>query len=277
MKKVLILGANGYLGARLYYDLRGNFKAYGTYHREQFCKDFIHLDITVQDELSEVFRKYNPDFIVHAANYPSPRYAVGNEEGYKKLNLTATRLIVNTANKIGARVVFISTLAPSILKNIYGQLKLESEAVVKKVEAGYLVIRPCLILGFSPNTTNGRPFNRILKHLDNKTTAEFDTSWKFRPTYVGHVSEVIGTCIEKNIFNKTLSVFCDSLQTQYSTARDILKPFGVVVKPIDKGVDIPIAEADEAELENLGLPTISYEEMIAKIHWEIKNRGEFVL
>jgi|APSaa5957512622_1039677.scaffolds.fasta_scaffold50328_2 dTDP-4-dehydrorhamnose reductase len=276
-KKILLLGANGYLGARLFYDLRDKFDVTGTYHRKQFYKEFVQLDITDKDQVLRIFKQYKPNIIVHSANFPSPRHAKDNKDGYKKLNLTATEYIKDGANEIGAKVIFISSFAAFNPDNIYGKLKLESEEIVKQVKEGYLILRASLILGYSPNTSNDRPFDRILKHLDDKTVAEFDTSWTFQPTYVGHVSEMIEACINKDIFNRMLPVFCDSLETQYSTAVDILKPFNIEVKPIDKNMTIPVAPADESELIKLELPTISYQDMLNRIHDEIKNREKFIL
>jgi dTDP-4-dehydrorhamnose reductase len=153
-KKILLLGANGYLGARLFYDLRDKFDVTGTYHKNQFYKEFVQLDITDKDQVLRVFKQYKPDIIVHTANFPSPRHAKDNEDGYKKLNLTATEYIKDGANEIGAKVIFISSFAAFNPDNIYGKLKLESEEIVKQVKTGYLILRASLILGYSPNASN---------------------------------------------------------------------------------------------------------------------------
>lgn len=273
--KVLIVGANGYLGARLFFDLKAKFDVVGTYNRNRFHDSFIQLDVTDKNQVSDVFRKIEPDIAIQAANYPSPRYAVNNEEVFTELNLMSTEHIRGAANDSGARVIFVSSFAALDPGNIYGELKLKSEEIIKDVEAGYLILRPSLILGYSPNTTNERPFNRVLKHMDEGTAAEFDTSWKFQPTYVGHISDVIEACIQTNIFNEVVHIFCPSIETQFSTARDILKPFGVEVKPIDKQRNWPIQERNEKELKDLGLPTCSYQDMIKKIHEEINSRDKF--
>lgn len=275
--KILILGANGYLGARLFFDLRNDFEVVGTYNKNQFCDQFIKLDITDEQQVKKVFKQIKPDIIIQTANYPSPRNAKDNEENYKKLNLASTEIIKNEANVISAKVIFISSFAALNPDNIYGELKLKSEKVITETQAGWLILRPSLILGFSPNTQNDRPFNRVLKCIDNPKLAQFDTSWKFQPTYVGHLSKVIKTAIAQDVWNKTVHVFCPSIETQYSTAKDILKPFDVKVNPTDKGMKMPLQERDESELLNLGLPTCSYEKMVSSIHEEIRNRGKFNL
>ena len=275
--KVLLIGANGYLGARLFFDLRGSFDVVGTYNKTQFFKDFIQLDITNEQQVIDVFKAQKPDIVIQTANYPSPRPAADNPEAYSRLNLDSTKYIVDAANEVGAKVIFISSFAALNPDNIYGELKLKSEGIVKETKAGYLVLRPSLILGVSPNTTNDRPFNRVLRCLDKNDPGEFDTSWQFQPTYIGHISKVVKTAIDKNVFNEAVHVFCPSIQTQYSIAKYILEPFGIEVKEIDKKMNMPVQERSEDELTSLGLPTCSYEEMINKIHEEIKNREKFRL
>lgn len=275
--KVLILGANGYLGSRLYLDLKDDFEVIGTYHKNKFHDDFVQLDITNIDQVKTVFNQVKPDIIIQTANYPSPRFAKDNEDGYKNLNLSSTEIIKDEANEIKAKVIFISSFAALNPDNIYGKLKLESEEIIKQVKAGYLILRPSLILGFSPNQANDRPFDRVLNCIENPEKAVFDTSWKFQPTYIGHLSSVIKTAITNNVFGHLVHVFSSSIETQFSTARDILKPFNIEVKPIDKQMSISLQEKDEKELTDLGLPTCSYEEMINNIHEEIKNKDKFVL
>jgi len=275
--KILLLGANGYLGARLFFDLKKRFDVIGTYNKNQFFRDFIQLDITDKEQVERIFKQYSPDIIIHPANHASPRPAAEDPQGYERLNLLSTSYVREAADTIGAKVIFISSFAALNPDNIYGELKAKSEEDIKQTKAGYLILRPSLILGYSPNVQNDKPFNRILRCLDNKTVGEFDTSWQFQPTYIGHISEVIGTIIDKNVFNKVVHVFCPSIQTQYSTAKDILEPFKVDVKPVDKKMAMPIQERNESELVDLGLSTCSYEEMVSKIHEEIKNREKFQL
>lgn len=273
--KVLLLGANGYLGARLFYDLRDKHEVVGTYHKTQLFKDLVQLDITDKNQVQKKFETYKPDVVIQTANYPSPKQAAPDKPGYIQLNLNSTTYIREAADNVDTKVIFISSFAALNPDNIYGELKLKSEQISKKTKTGYLILRPSLILGFSPNTKNDRPFNRILRCLDSKTATEFDTSWQFQPTYIGHISDIIITALEQNISNHTVHVFCPAIETQYSTASDILRPFGIEVKPIDKNMNLPLQKRDERELVDLGLPTCSYKKMITNIHHEIRNRDKY--
>lgn len=184
--------------------------------------------------------------------------------------------MIKCANEIGAKVIFISSQAASVATEIYGKLKAKSEAFVTTTKAGYLILRPSLILGMSPNTTNPRPFNHILKCLDDTTTVgAFDISWKLQPTYIGHLSQIIEKTITNNTWNKIIPVFTDELVTQFKIAQDILNAFGVSVTQTDQHIPIPPSNNDLSVFNTFDLSPHTYSEMIDVIIQEIKERNKF--
>lgn len=216
--------------------------------------------------------------IIHVANYPSPSNAKDNEENFTKLNKQSTKFLVDSANKNNSKLVFISSQASINPTNIYGKLKLESEEEIKTVKAGYLILRPSLIVGYSPNTTNKRTFNKILGVLDESDLADkFDTSWILQPTYLGHLSQVIDKFIESNKWNIVQSVYINEQTTQYQMASDILKEFGKKAESIDFKLNIPLSKENLTEFKKLNLKPKTYKEMIEVIVEEIKERDNFVL
>lgn len=276
--KILLIGANSYVGARLYFDLKSVFIVIGTYSSHQLSKEFIQLDITSRAAVEKIILEQKPDVIVHAANNASSKWCDANPEQAILLNQTATGYIVASANKIGAKVIYISTMGAIDPIGIYGKTKYESEKLVKEARAGYLILRPSLVLGYSANTTNDRPFNRLLKNLNEGVSAVYDTSWKFQPTYIGHISSIIQACIEKWIWNQTMTIAVAEMKSRYDTAKDILSPFGIKVVSTD-GHDSTFAEFkdDLSDLKKFNLPMYSYTQMIEKIVDEIKHRKKFIL
>jgi dTDP-4-dehydrorhamnose reductase len=222
--------------------------------------------------VNQVILNTQPDTIIHVANHANSKQATQDPEGYASVNLHATQHIQDAADLVGAQLVFISSFAALTPSDVYGQFKQQSENIVKHSAAGYLIIRPSFIMGMSPNKENDRPFNRLLKYLDQKEAGEFDTSWRFQPTYIGHVSAVVTAALKENIMNTTVHVFSPSITTQYQLAQDILKPFDITVRPIDKKMTLPLQERDDTELSILNLPTCSYQTMITSIQNEITNR-----
>jgi len=276
--KLLITGASSYVGARIFFDLQKAYSLTGTYFQNQLSQNFIQLNLTDRKDTEKTILEMKPDNIIHVANYPSQRNAVNNEESFAELNKKSTEYIINAANKIGAKVIFISSLAAEHPSDIYGKLKKESEELVKTVTAGYLILRCSLIVGFSPNIQNDRPFNRILKCIKDKTKpAEFDISWKLQPCYIGHISQIIDQTIQNNLWNKTVPVFINEVVTQYQIAKDILTHFNIPVEKVDKHMNIPLAENNHSQLVPYNLEPKSYIEMVSVIIDEIDLRKKFII
>src|SRR3989344_3198007 len=272
MKEVLITGANSYVGARIYYDLRRDFGIVGTYHNFQLSSDFVHLDITNPTEVKKVVEQVDPATIVHVAANASAKWCEDHPKEAKALNELATKSIVEAANSVGAGVIFISSFAALDTSNVYGQTKAASEETIKGNAQRYVILRPSLVIGFSPNTTNDRPFNRILRNIDEGTPAVYDTSWKFQPTYLRHLSEVITLVIDKGINEETIPVAISALKSRFDIAQDILSEFDIEVTPEDKQDKTPVLQDDLSRLKELGLPIYEYDQVIKEIVEEIKHR-----
>ena len=185
--------------------------------------------------------------------------------------------MVNQANAIGAKIIFMSSFAAINPDDVYGNTKAKSEEYVKTTTAGWVILRPSVILGFSPNTKNDRTFNRILKNLDEKTAAVYDISWKFQTTYVGHISEVIHEIIKRNLWNNVIPLVNLDLKSRYDIAFDILRGFHIPVSPINNHDPMRTITDDLSSLKALKLPIYSYEAMIEQIINEIHQRKKYSL
>lgn len=275
--KLLITGASSYVGSRLFLDLRSAHETIGTYTHNKLSPSFIHLDITQKNEVNEVVAEQKPDIILHVASNPHPDWCESHPDEAHLLNLEGTRHIVDAANMYKAKVIYISSFAAIQPINVYAHTKRDSEILVESTKTGYINLRPSFILGYSPNTVNDRSFNRLLKNLDLGTPAIYDTSWKFQPTYLGHLSQVILACIEQNIWNHTIHVTTPEHSTRFKTAQDILSPFGITVTPTDNHDTTPYIENPLTELKELNLPKCTYGEMIQAITEEIQHRDRYIL
>lgn len=275
--KILLTGASSYVGARLFFDLKNNFNVIGTSHQSNLFPQFLKLDTTSVEEVKKIIQHQRPDIIIHAAANANSRWCDANPDLAWEINVKATQYIADAANEIGAQVIFVSSYAATESINVYSKTKIQSEKIVHGTKAGYIILRPSFILGFSPNTKNDRPFNRILNNLDGKTDAIYDTSWKFQPTYLHHISEVIESAIQQKLKNVLIHIATPDLKSRFDVARDILEKFHVPVLAINQHDAAPVYKNDLHELRDLHLPTYSYKQMIDKIVEEIENRKTFVL
>jgi len=271
--KVLITGASSYVGAGIYsYLKKDKFDIFGTYFSNKIFAELVKMDITDKSSVKKVIGKIKPKVIVHVAANPNARWCEEHEQEAILLNENGVKNIVDNANSIGSKVIYISSFAAINPNAIYGKTKLAGEKIIKETNSGWAILRPSLIVGYSPNTTNDRPFNRIFKNITEGTPAIYDISWKFQPSWLDHISEVIEQIIIREIYGVTIPIMIPELKTRFELAKDILSKFDIKVEPVDKKDESPVYEQKIDKLSELGLPTHTYEEMINKIVSDIREK-----
>ena len=267
--KILVIGASSYVGAKIYSDLSND--VIGTYYSNKLFDELEKLDITKREDVISFINEIKPNLIIHVAANASGGWCEKNPKDAIDLNENGTGYIVEAANQVGAKIIYISSMAVVESDRLYGRTKLNSEHLVEKTIAGYIILRPSLIVGYSPNTTNDRPFNRLLRNLLDNVPAVYDNSWKFQPTYLRHISEVIQKLIENWVNGKIIPIAVPEITTRYDLAKDILTPFGVNVESEDKKNNSPILKEGMKELKELKLPEYTYPKMIKEIIKEIEE------
>lgn len=231
--KILIIGASSYVGAKLYKDLQKDFHVIGTYHSNKLFHELIRLDVTKKSDVLLCIQEIKPDYIVHIAanaNIASCDQDVNNTIA---LNQEATQFLVEAANLNHSTIVFISSFLANNPASLYGKTKLESERLIKEATNGYLILRLSLILGYSPNTMNDRPFNRLLRNIEANQPVSYDTSWHFQPTWLKHISEILKELVIRGVKNETIPIAVPKVITRYDYAKDILSDYGIEVTQDD--------------------------------------------
>lgn len=270
MERILVTGASSYVGARIYSDLKKEFDVVGTYNSNKLFPELIELDITKPAEtVHGIIKRIRPTIIVHVAANPYVSWCESNPVLAKKINEEGTKNIVDAANMVNARLIYISSFFARNPTTLYGKTKLAGEEFTKKTKTGFIILRPSLIIGFSPNTTSDRPFNRILKNITEKTPAVYDASWKFQPTWIGHISEIIRQIIKRGITGETIPISVPEIKSRFDIAKDILPSFGVEVAPKDAKDNSQVVIETQDKLKQLKLPQYSYKEIIKKVKEEI--------
>jgi len=268
---ILITGASSYVGARLYSDLKKKYEVTGTYHSNKLFPELELLDIGDKKGVESLIKKVHPEIIIHVAANASGSWCEKNPDLAIKVNETGTKNIVDSANQIKAKVIYISSFEHANTKTLYGRTKEAGEKYVKEVKAGYIILRPYFIIGLSPNTMNDRPFNHLLKNITQHTPAIYDATWKFYPTWLKHIEEVIEKIIEKRIINETIPISVPETKTRFDIAKDLLSDLNIDVKPEYPANVAPLISEDLTKLSELGLPQYKYDEIILGIKKEIKE------
>ena len=275
--KILVVGASSYVGAYIYNCLRknNNFIVKGTYFSNKLFEDIEFLDIRDCDKVNDLILRENPDIVIHVAAKADGYWCEDNFDEAVAVNEQGTQNIVEAVNKINSQLIFISSYAAQNNDFVYGKTKNKGEDIVKQVKKGYVIIRPSLILGVSLNVSNDRDFNNLLKSIKNRSCPAYDISWKFQPTWLKHLFEVIDELIyrmatNKQLINEIIPVAVPEVKSKYHVAYDILGNFGLYPEKQDfhdSGVSIHNLD----KLAELNLPTYNYKEMIEGIVKEIKD------
>lgn len=259
-KSVLITGASGYVGASIYQELKHeNLDVHGTYLSTKLFEELIHCDLTDRQQVSDLFSRVKPDVVIHVAANASNGTCEENPEKAIDLNVNATRYLVEFAREYSSAFIFVSTFAAYNPKGVYGQSKVEAEEIVAQL-GKYMILRPSLIIGLSPNTQNDRPFNRFVKDLqEGKKVVEYDSSWEFNVTFLDHVVSICRQIvIEDKFTNYMVPIVTNHLTSRYKLAKELLEPFGISVEPIDKKASIKEPAIDWEIYQHLELPTYDY-------------------
>lgn len=214
-RTLLIIGVSGLTGYKLAKQASPKFATYGTYnHRKlpiEHC-ELSQLDITKEDDTAKFVQDLKPDIIVNTSALHNVDYCETHKEEAKKVNTDGVRNLVSTANKIGARIIHISTDfvfdgkkghytetdEPAPL-SYYALTKLEGEKTVLNA-ASYAIIRPSVIYGWTPRETtqtkssSGKPINFALwcvTKLSNNEEIKAVTDQYTSPTLADNLAEVI--------------------------------------------------------------------------------------
>jgi dTDP-4-dehydrorhamnose reductase len=204
--KILVTGANGYLGALLSSELEKSHQVARTSRGMLNHSSTLRLDITDRNETRILFDELKPDVILHAAAIASAVACDANPEEAMRVNVCGTENVVEAANECGARVLLVSSLAARDPSTVYGQSKREAETRVRSAAAGFEILQLSMTFGASPNKTANRPFNKIRNTLYTGFPEYYDNCWKFHPTDAEHVRIVIEEIIQKPFSGRTLPV-----------------------------------------------------------------------
>lgn len=230
--KYLITGGTGQLGHDIVKELisRGELNYLAPTTKE--------MNITNKDEVEKVILGYKPDIIFHCAAYTAVDKAEEDKENCYNINVNGTKNIVSVAEKINAKVVYISTdyvfdgTKEGIYEiddktnpiNYYGYTKLMGEKEVQQLN-DYLIVRISWVFG-----KNGKNFVKTMLNLaETKTKLSIVSDQIGSPTYTKDLSKLLLDMIENNkkgLFFATNEDFC----SWYEFAEYIFKINNINIK-----------------------------------------------
>jgi len=162
-KKILVIGGTSLLGYKLLSNT-SDFELYASYNKNLINLknvETLKIDITNKKNCEKILN-LKPDIIINTAAITNVDYCEKFERNAFDVNVTGTKNIAKIAEKLGSKLIHISTDAvfsgskkfyveedkPNPI-SVYGKTKLESEKIISKVNDS-IILRPSVLFGWIP-------------------------------------------------------------------------------------------------------------------------------
>ena len=278
-RKIIITGSSGFIGFHVtklllennyiimgidnhnnYYDPKLKIKRNNILKKYKNFK-FIKLDIKEKNKTERVFKKFNPDVIIHLAAQAGVRYSFVNPRKYIDSNIIGFTNIFEIMRKMSLKKIiyassssvygdckkfpFHENLELNPL-NFYGQTKLMNENISKIYEKNFN-IKAVGLRFFTVYGPLGRPdmfIPKIINKIKNNKNLElYNNGNHFRDfTYVEDVGKIILQIINKFNYNFNCRILnvCRGKEISIKKVINIIekklnKKIKVINKPFQKG------------------------------------------
>ena len=271
LEKILIIGANGFLGSNII--LLKNIENYKSQNYLFIASDltntnieknipFYPIDITKSKDTIKQIVKIAPDVIILTAAMTDVDLCEINKDLANKINVIGPKNVLKACEILGSKLVFISTDfvfdgtktdglytekdMPKPLSH-YAKTKYEAELIIMNSKIEYLICRAAVLYGWHKTKLNFITW--ILNKLQQKEKISIVTTQINSPTFVKNLAEIILKLIEKNsegIFHTV----GDCALNRYEMALICAEIFDY-----DKNLIVPVSEVNQKAIrpKNAGL------------------------
>ena len=215
--RILITGASGFFGSRLFSELVKNHDIAGTTFTKS-KKSKQKLDITDKNSVINYFEELRPELVVHAAAISDANFCEEKNKEADRINIEGTRNIVKACKKYSSKMIFLSSdyvfdgnqeesynesdnVNPI---NYYGKTKAEGEKIVMKNLDEYIILRPTILYGYNNKSNKITFVEKIIENLKQGKEIKADNIVSKYPLLIDDLAQVVKILIEKKekgIFN----------------------------------------------------------------------------
>ena len=234
MKKVLLTGANGFLGQHLTrylldagFDVVANGKGPCRISEVENLQ-YFEADLTNETAVTNMVTDICPDVIIHNAALSKPDECENNKSFCLQVNVETTRQLLRETN---AHFIYISTDfvfgengpheedAATEPLNFYGETKLLSENLVKESGRKYTIVRPVFIYGAAGAGMRPSFLHWVKNNLEQQKHIKVVSDQSRTPTYAPDICKGIEAVINK-----------EATGAFNFAGKDILSPYDMAVK-----------------------------------------------
>ena len=250
--KLLITGASGLYGSKLAeLSTARNYEVFSGYHRDQTAHGTpIQFDVSDKNQVEEVFRKVNPEVVVHAAALTDVDKCEIDRELAWKINVEGTKNIVEQIKTGHSFLVYISTdyvfngetgrytetdsVDPI---NHYGLTKLKAEELVKALVDEYCIARASVIYGATPAAGKINFALWLLNKLKKNEQVKIVTDQWNSPTLNTNMADMTLEIIERKLTG-TFHLSGATRISRYDFAKHVAEDFDLgsnLISPTTSG------------------------------------------
>ena len=233
MKKILLIGASGFLGSYFYkrLQLSKEYFVCGTFFNA-YNKNLVKLDYTDYSNFKSFLHKINPDTIIWSAGKKNVKLLEQDFSIAEKNNLNPIKTIINFQQTVNKKVKFIFISSDYVFNGYkgnysdieqpnpdtnYGKSKYLAEQLIQEKSKLYSIIRVGSILG-----RGSKFFDWLVEGLNTKLSIDLYDEI-ISPTPLEMVYLALERCIEKNLIgifhisgNRNISKFQIGLELKES-------------------------------------------------------------
>ncbi|MDA9602329.1 sugar nucleotide-binding protein [Flavobacteriaceae bacterium] len=210
MKRILIIGASGFVGNYLFSQLKSITKyiQFGTNHKS-YNRNLISLDYTNSINFLSILSNINPDVIIWSAGIKDFNLLENDHALATNNNVKPIETIVEFINKANKKIHFIFISSDYVFNGekgnyndkqipnpntIYGKSKLIAEKIIQKKIKFYSIIRVGAVFA-----KGSKFFDWLINELKNSFFVDLYDDI-FSPTPLETLFLAIQRCIEMNLY-----------------------------------------------------------------------------
>jgi len=236
-RKILITGADGYIGSNLkiYLESRG-YEVYALTQEGSKRERYYQVDIIDEKTVLKVIKEIDPSVIIHTAGISSLNQCEKDKDFAWKVNVEGTRNIIEAVKKINSSIKLIFMSSDYVFdgergdykesdklnpKTYYGKTKAESEKDIKEGLENYVICRTANVYG-----RGGNFFNFVCESLSQGKSIDVFNDVFYTPTYIDYLVNCVGSLLEKD-FKGVIHVTGKEKVSRYQFALLVAEAFGM--------------------------------------------------
>lgn len=251
IKKILVTGANGQLGRCLKDTTPESNKGIQTVF---LTRD--DLDLTRESNIVSCLQQHQPDYIINCAAYTAVDKAEADIDTAFQVNGAAVSTIASFANKMGARLIHISTdfvfdgmaTKPYLPDDsvhplgVYGESKLAGETEISKnFPDGSMIIRTAWVYSEYGNNF----VKTMLRLMNDKPSLNVVSDQIGSPTYARGLAQVIWSIVENEIFEPGIFHWTDKGEISWYDFASAIQEEAMSLGLLEKTIPVhPISSSE---------------------------------